>query len=232
MITSYNSLPVGKYFDILAVPTDLPEIVYQVKVISILSDISEDELLDMPLAEYQKLAGGTEFLEAPIFRKDGRTPYDGRSVPDRFTVGPFRLVLEKDVRKMTVAQYVDFQEFSKNPDQLPELLSCVLIPEGCKYNEVYDITQVQGAIRRCMPITDAAAVSAFFLRTYAVSLRRILIFSAWDIQKKPSWRRTKAEKEILRQSKSLIRSLRGGAGLQTLMRYLSSPARPGIPSGK
>lgn len=233
MITNYDQLPIGSYLDILALDKKgLSEIEYQTAVVSILSGKTEDELLDMPIQEYLELVASADFLNCPLLGKDGRKPHDGRKVPDRFTVPPFRLVLTKDVRKMNVAQYVDFQNYSKDTRNIPEMLSCVLIPEGYKYNDGYDIVQVQQAIRASMPATMASEITAFFLRKYAASIRRTLISSAWILHKIPRRKRTPQQAATLERAKRSIRLLRGGAGLQTLMLSLSSPAVPGTRSGR
>ena len=232
MINNYDQLPIGKYLDILALPKDLGEIEYQIAVLGILTGKTEDQLLDMPIQEYQKLVAAADFLASPLLGKDGREPHDGRKIPDRFTVAPFRLVLTKDVRKLNVAQYVDFQNYAKDMTKIPEMLSCVLIPDGCKYNEGYDVLQVQQAIRSSMPASMASEIAAFFLRKYAASIRRILISSAWILHKIPRRKRTPEQTATLERAKASIRLLRGGAGLRMLMRSLSSPAVPGNTSGR
>lgn len=232
-ITSYDTLPIGKYMQILSLDEGKQdELSLQVSMVAILDDLTPDAVMDMPLEEYRSRIAELDFLKAPLLGPDGRTPHDGRRVPDAFTVGPFRLRLEKDVRKMTVAQYIDFQTFSKEVTHLPELLSCVLIPEGCIYNEGYDILLVQDALRRLMPCTEAGAIAAFFLRNYAKSIRDLLTSSTVAAMRTPRKKRTPEQEKTLREARGLIGFLRSGDGLRTLMRSLSSSEAAGAPSIK
>lgn len=169
MIDSYEKLPIGKYLGIIALPSDLPEMEYNVRVVGILAGLDDDAVLDMPLPDFQAHVAAAHFLTAPVLDKDGRHPHNGKNVADTYTLGGMKLRLAMDVTKMNVAQYVDFQTFAKGDSvqNFPQLLSCVLIPDGKTYNEGYDVLVVQDAIRRNMPTTDAFALSAFFFTALA-----------------------------------------------------------------
>lgn len=69
MISSYKELPIGKYRKIMDLCRDesLSHFNMQMAVFSVLSDMSEDVLLDMPITEFQKIALAATFLEK-IFR--------------------------------------------------------------------------------------------------------------------------------------------------------------------
>lgn len=232
MIDSYASLPLGKYIEIMQIPRDIPEVDFNVKVVSILVDKSEDEVLDLPLPEFQKAAAAAQFLTAPVLGKDGRKPYNGKRVADTYILGGFKLKLTKEPAKMNVAQYVDFQTFAKGDvlENMPQLLSCVLIPEGKTYNEGYDVAEVHKAIREELPTSDAYALSAFFLRTFLQSTRTILTSSLLQLRRKRN--KTEKEKELIRKTEAAIVSLKNGDGLQTWMRLLNSPTRAGLTSGR
>lgn len=164
MIQSYNDLPIGKYLDILALDKDgLSDLDYQVAVVGILADLTPDEVLDLPLPEYQKHVAAAQFLTAPVLGKDGRSPYDGKRVPQSYTLAGLQLDLTTKAEKMTAAQYIDFQTFAKEPvKHQAELLSCVLIPHGKTYNDGYEITDVHKAIRENLSVAECYALSAFF----------------------------------------------------------------------
>ena len=229
MITSYKELPLGLYLDILALPKDGPELDYQVRVVAILNGMTEDEVLDLPLEKYKELAAAADFLTAPVLSDDGRHVHDGKRLPDAFTLGGEVLVLTRSTKEMVVAQYVDFQTFGRDLAAIPSLLSCLLIPKGKTYNEGYDPAEVQRLIREYLPTSDAYAIAAFFLRTFAVSIRGTLTSSLRRLKAKR--KPTQKEKATIQETEALLRSLRGGAGLRTLTRSLRSPARAGAPSG-
>ena len=174
MIKDYNTLSVGKYLQIhkVAKEEELSDIDKQVAIIAILADMSEDEVLDLPILEYKALAEQSKFLEKPM-----NVP---KQIASTYTLDGWELVPTTDIRKMTTSQYIDFQNFSKEgEDKLIEVLSCFLIPKGKKYNDGYDIIQVQKALREYLTIPNCLALSAFFLAKFNKSMKGMLIYSKW-----------------------------------------------------
>lgn len=71
-------------------------------------------------------------------------------------------VLSK-IENLTVAQYVDFQQYVKEkPQSLAKLLSVFVIPKGKQYNEGYDIEDVIDELNNNLDIVTANELSAFF----------------------------------------------------------------------
>ena len=161
MITNYKSLPLGKYLDICQVCEDesLEEIDRQVKILSILSDMPEEEILHLPIPKYKEMVVASRFLED--------VDKSRHKAARLYIVGDWQLVPTLDYRKMETAQYVDFQTFAPMVEtHMAELLSCLLVPVGCRYNEGYDILEVQQALKDNLSVTDALSLSAFFLTRY------------------------------------------------------------------
>lgn len=157
-IDSYGRLPLGTYWRILQICKDegRDDLSRQVGIVSLLSGLTEDEVLDLPLSDYSDMAGRSRFLEtAPAT--------DGRPCKS-YRVDGWTLVPVADARRMTAAQYIDFQSFAKQgAEGVPGLLSCLLVPEGRRYGDGYDPAEIQTAIRDHMPVTDALLLQAFFL---------------------------------------------------------------------
>ena len=178
IIDNYRNLPVGKYLEIcdLAKDENVDPLTQQVKTISILTGLTEDEVLALPIMEYKELAGKTKFLE-----KD----YDGKlQIAKSYGLNGMELIPVKDITKINVAQYVDFQTFSKEGDKyIVESLSTLLIPKGKKYNEGYEISDVHKAIRENLSVADVLSLSAFFLKKWVKSIKDFQIFSIKEIQK-------------------------------------------------
>lgn len=173
IIDNYRRLPIGKYEEIcrLCKDEELDELDRQVKIISVLSDLSEDEILNLPIVEYKEMAERTKFLNE-------MTERDAARIASSYNVGGFKLVPVTDVRKITTAQYIDFQEYAKGGDEnLVEVLSCMLVPKGMKYNNGYDVVDVQQAIRENMSVSDVLALTAFFLASYRKLTRDFLNYS-------------------------------------------------------
>ena len=181
IIDNYRNLPVGKYLEICKLSRDesIDALEQQVKTISILTGLSEDEVLALPITQYKEFAGKTKFLE-----KD----YDGKlQIAKSYCLNGIELIPVKDITKITTAQYVDFQTFSKEGDMYTvETLSTMLIPKGKKYNDGYEITDVHKAIRENLSVADVLSLYAFFLSKWVTSIKDSLIFSAKEIQKIPN----------------------------------------------
>ena len=177
MITNYKSLPLGKYLDICQVCKDesLEEIDRQVKILSILSDMPEDEILHLPIPKYKEMVVASRFLED--------VDKSRHKAARLYIVGDWQLVPTLDYRKMETAQYVDFQTFAPMVEtHMAELLSCLLVPVGCRYNEGYDILEVQQALKDNLSVTDALSLSAFFLTRYRGLIKDSLNYCRQEIR--------------------------------------------------
>lgn len=166
MITSYNQLPLGLFLDIRALQEDgnLDPIDLRVAVVAALTGKTEREVLDAPIAESSEWFAAASFLE-----RDAEIP---RRISDAYDLGDWQLIPSTDLRKITTAQYIDFQAFAPGGEKtLPQLLSVFLVPKGHAYNDGYDMAAVQKAIRDRLCVTEVLALSAFFLTRYAASIR-------------------------------------------------------------
>lgn len=203
IIDNYRNLPVGKYLEIcdLARDENVDPLTQQVKTISILTGLTEEEVLALPIMEYKGLAGKTKFLE-----KD----YDGKlQIAKSYGLNGMELIPVKDITKINVAQYVDFQTFSKEGDKyIVESLSTLLIPKGKKYNEGYEISDVHKAIRENLSVADVLSLSAFFLKKWVKSIKDFQIFSIKEIQKIPD----KGKRDKLMKQMQEIHSKINGDG--------------------
>lgn len=174
IIDNYRDLSIGDYQEIVAICKDgsLEEIDKQVKMISILTGRTEDEILDLPIMEYKRLSARLSFLESEL-------PGDKQRLADSYKIGKFDLIPVKDIRKVSTAQYIDFQSFHQAgfEEHFVEILSCLLVPKGMKYNTDYDIIEVQNAIRKEMNVYDALCLYGFFIVSCNESIKDMLIFS-------------------------------------------------------
>ena len=177
MIDNYRNLPIGKYLEIVALSQDqsVDALTQQVKTIAILTGMTDEQVLALPIMEYKELAGKTIFLEKE---------YDGKlMVAKSYRVGGFELIPVKDFTKIITAQYVDFQTFSKEGEKyLVETLSTLLVPKGKKYNEGYDMTDVHKAIRENLSVADVLSLYAFFLTLLVKLIKDFRTFSIEEIK--------------------------------------------------
>lgn len=202
MIDNYNALPLGTYLDIDAVLQDdtLDDLDKQVRIIAILSDQAEADILALPLPDYAALARKTDFLrhECPPV-----------TAPARVIVGERVYVPVQDFTKICTAQYVDFQTFSKaGTPKLPELLAVLLVPEGKTYNEGYDFAQVAEDVRT-LPLPVALSLVGFFFASLSGSILASLTSLDSLIAKVP-----KTQREALQKTATSLRESLAGLGLQ------------------
>lgn len=158
IIDSYNKLSLGKYIEIQEISRNesLEEIDKQVQILSILTGIAEEEILHLPIGDYKELVAKSAFLSPEGINY--------HPIAKKYLVGDFELVPVTDFRKLETAQFIDFQTYAPDLDKyLVEFLSVILVPKGHRYNEGYDILDVQKAIREDMSVSDGISLSAFFL---------------------------------------------------------------------
>lgn len=195
IIDNYRRLPIGKYLEIVELcETEMDELDRRVKIVSVLSGLTEDEVLNLPLPEFTDLSAKAKFLDTLC--PENLIPAVAKSYP----VGEFVLVPVTDMRKITTAQYIDFQTFSKDKDKnLVEMLSCFLVPKGCDYNDGYDILDVHRAIREEMSVAEVIALLAFFFKSWVLSIRDTLSSSIKEAMrvKTDKETKTKMRKKIL-----------------------------------
>jgi hypothetical protein len=115
--------------------------------------------------------------------------------------------LEKDIRKLTASQFVDFQIYSVDM-KMETILSVFLLPvrksgffgkKHCKYGEGYDILKVQNDILNHMKIADAQTISDFFLH---LSMKLFVIIQGYLENKK-----VKMEKDMVKKEKEVQHQL-------------------------
>lgn len=115
--------------------------------------------------------------------------------------------LKKELKDVTVAQWLDFQNFLKDggsdTDNFPNLLSIFFFPKGeTEYGENYDIEQVRQDINNHLSIAEAMSISSFFL-TYQKALSiRFLLYTRKETLKAPLTKEQK--KKVKKEFKKLI----------------------------
>ena len=208
MVSSYRDLMIGRYVDEVLPLTalDLDALDLQVKLIALLSGLTEAEVLALPIADYTERAAAISFLTEPCDASRAR-------IPARYTLGDLVLVPTTDYTKMTAGQFIDFQTLSKEPEKnTVPLLSVFLVPEGKAYGVGYDVAEVRRAIAERLSVQDALEALAFFFGRLPQLLRDSLTFSE-RAAKGLKDRRTR--KEMLAKIAAVKASLSAGGGLQT-----------------
>lgn len=206
MIQDYESMPYQTFKRLLAAcETAEDDTQRTVSVLAILTGKTEDEILDLPLAEYGRLAQQAQFI--------GTAPH---TVPVRseYKIGDYTLEPTIRMKEMTAGQFIDFQTYVKDEGKEFELLSCLLVPKSHKYLDGYDVEDVQKALRLHLLTRDAIALRSFFTVSSVASLPRILT-SSEEVRKIL----TRRQRREMRRAARVMRSLKNGAGSLSLMQY-------------
>ena len=205
-IDNYRDLPVGKYEDIVRLCNeDMTDVDRKVAILAILTGKTEDEILHLPLPTFTEYSAKSRFLEHEC--PENLIP----GVSKAYHLGGFVLLPVTDIRKITAAQYIDFQTFSAEKEtRMVEMLSCFLVPRGMDYNEGYDVLEVHQAIRDEMSVAEMLALLAFFFGKFLESIHHIKTSSMRALKKKDPARAMEMEKKFRELEDSMI----DGVGLR------------------
>ena len=73
MITGYHNLPIGKYQRIISVLKERQDdIDAHAAIVAILNDMTEEEVLNLPLSKYQELSAPISFIMKPLPKYKGK----------------------------------------------------------------------------------------------------------------------------------------------------------------
>ena len=172
IIYSYNKLTLWKYMEIQEISRNesLEDIDKQVQILSILTGVAEEEILHLPIQDYKELVTKSDFLDPENINY--------HPVAKKYLLGKFELIPCRDFRKIETCQYIDFQTYAPDLDKyLVEFLSVILVPKGHRYNEGYDILEVQKAIREEMSVSDGVSLAGFFFTWCRKSIKDSLNYS-------------------------------------------------------
>ena len=175
IIDNYNRLTIGQHMEILEISRNesLEDIDKQVQILSVLTGVAEDEILHLPIHEYKELVVKAEFLNP-----DNIKNISVHQVAKKYLVGKFELIPTRDFRRLETGQYIDFQTYAPDLDNhLVEFLSVILVPKGHRYNDGYDILELQQAIRDEMSVADGVSLAGFFLTWCRKSIKDSLNYS-------------------------------------------------------
>lgn len=179
MIKSFEELSIKKYRELVNLEK-IEDTEYAIEILSILSDMEPDELLDMPLDKFSALMGQTKFIygnvEKPDYKKLGKV----------ITVNGKDYKFVKSARELTAGQYIDYKAYISRDDflgMLPYILTVFLIPDGHKYNNGYDIVELAQEFDEHMSLPIALTVSDFFLHQSMMSIRSSVTYLRWRMKR-------------------------------------------------
>jgi len=188
IIDNFNNLPIGKYLDIVKADKDetLDEFEKQVRILSVLSDIEEDEICHLPITEYKEAVRRSRFLS-------GLDIEGKHNICKHYRIGSWDLIPVTDIRNLETSQYCDFKTFAEDYEsKIVELISTMLVPKGHRYCEGYDILALQADLRESLSVADATSLCAFFLTSFETLIRSSLNSCKSELSNLPE-----AEKKVM-----------------------------------
>lgn len=140
------------------------------KIIDVVYSIDSDNLNISEFAQYSK---SLNFLKEDV-------PTNIK-ILKKYNINNKVYKLDGLLGHVTASQYIDFNNYLKTND-IVKMLSVFLIPEGHKYNDGYDITEVFTDIEM-LPISVANSICFFFVRQLALFKRIFQHYSVSRIKK-------------------------------------------------
>lgn len=206
MIKSYDEMSVGIFYEVKEILMDntITEFEKKVRLLSILNDTTDDVIMDKPLTEVGKMAEEMGFLAVPPQKV---------VVPSQIVLNGKKYNIQYDIKNITTSQYIDFQTFIKDYEKyMVELASIVVIPEGKKYNDGYDIIEVQNDIRDYMSIVQLSSICFFFVKMYQGLMESLTSYSIRGLKKMMRKEKDRVKKikigRVIVEMKHLIQEIR------------------------
>lgn len=207
---TYRDISVKQYEAIRELADEqLSDLDTQTALLSILFEKTEDEILDLPMEKYQKLAHQAKFILTP--------PQPNKKVPKRLKINGKKYYILADVNKMSAGQFIDYQSFVKSgtDKHLHNILSCFIIPIGKTYGKDYDPMEVAGEIRDHLDIETAYSLLFFYQMKSKKSLLHTLHYSeamAMMLEKTGKKRMRPMMRELKMKMRQMIGFLKSGVG--------------------
>ena len=199
---NWNQITISDYMELQEILKREDIIDIEIGIVALLCGVSENEILNLPIPEYQRILANIRFIS--------EFPKVNNKAPKSITIGDYKYDVVTDMRKLTTAQYIDFQTYLKmgnETENIPRLLSVFIIPKGCKYgDDEYNIDDLQKDIKEYLPVQTAFEMCGFFQKTFLNSIKNILFYLELKMRKG----KTEKEKEVKKALQELRLMLNGG----------------------
>lgn len=188
--------------------TDLDRSIEICALLSDDPDKTRDALLSMGLDELATELSKVQF----IINK-----YKAKAPETEYTIAGDKYTVQLNIRQMTAAQYIDFQNFYKDYQKNQKyIFLCFLIPKGKKYNEGYDVMELAEDLYDKIPITIVTDVMVFFCKLLESLTIATLISSMREMKKLMKKEKDPVKKHQLRkrivQARQTLNLVKNGTG--------------------
>ena len=160
--------------------------------VALFNDMTEDDVLAMSLDEFKAHMKELAWMN---------TPPEIEQPKEEYTINGKQYVLTMNFRKLTTAQYIDFQSYTKSEDY-SQMLSVFLIPKGKKYGEGYDVFETQQDLKQ-MPVGEVLGLMGFFIILYRSWSAALLKYSSRILRKAAKREKSKELMETVKKTEEL-----------------------------
>lgn len=213
---SWNDITINKYYEILDILNDdnFNDTEKNLNLIAALCDVEPNEVYNTSLDEV------TSLLQDMQWVKEFNFPKELNLKRIKLNNELYNIVVNAD--KWTTAQFIDFQTFYSKNDlrkYYGNLLACIIIPKGKRYNEGYDIVTLGEQLRSQISIYLANTLFFSVFKECLLSLKATQIYSR-ILMKKMMRKAPKEERERLQEIMERDKPITGSTQyslLQTLL---------------
>lgn len=160
--------------------------------VALFNNMTEDDVLAMPLDEFKERMKELAWMNVPPEIEQPKEEY---------TINGKQYVLTMNFHKLTTAQYIDFHSYTKSEDY-SQMLSVFLIPKGKKYGEGYDVFEVQQDLKQ-MPVGEVLGLMGFFIVLYRSWSAALLKYSSRMLRKAAKREKSKELMETVKKTEEL-----------------------------
>lgn len=160
--------------------------------VALFNNMTEDDVLAMPLDEFKERMKELAWMNVPPEIEQPKEEY---------TINGKQYVLTMNFHKLTTAQYIDFQSYTKSEDY-SQMLSVFLIPKGKKYGEGYDVFETQQDLKQ-MPVGEVLGLMGFFIVLYRSWSAALLKYSSRMLRKAAKREKSKELMETAKKTEEL-----------------------------
>lgn len=149
----------------------------ETEFIKLLTGLTDDEIDNMNIVDYQKILNSLKFLNQPISKV---LPKDSITLNNK----TYNVLLYPS--RMTAAQFLDYKTImaSDMNHKTARLIACFVVPKGAQYaDDSYNPDDVVNDIYKYMSIEYAYGLTFFFESQYKAFATGILAYSIQEIKK-------------------------------------------------
>ena len=173
---------------------------FTIALIEILSNLSRDEILALPYAEFVKLSGRLAFLNTQ----------PATHVPkSHIVVGGKPMTVTTTVGNILAAQFIDYKSIMAAKDidmRLARLCSCFVFPADCKYGTDYDTEKHVAFLYDNLGVVEALSLANFFMIQYKAYTESSLRSLRWMLKNTKAT--TQEQQEKIRETLARLEKAR------------------------